>query len=421
MYGIIYKATNLVNGKVYIGLTKQELAKRRYQHELTASKKSNRSYYFHDAIHKHGKDQFSWEVIDRAETHDELREKEMFWVTYYGSYGKNGYNLTPGGEDTSNAFKEVYVFTFEGELIKTYESATEASVAYRCAPGDIGRVANGKTHARNHHVLLYADDWDSIQEMQKEVQRRVDKVKEHQKRSGGKSIVVFDRALNVYKFRSIYAAAKKVGVKRETIKVYLSGKRIGTKEWAFFYKEELPSNFEEDDSFLECVQKHFAHMNRPAYIPHPKTKKTLPSQSTLYQYTLNGELIRSYQDVFEVVETLNISKASYSNIFQCSKGVKRMAFGFLWLMESDYPDEKQREKIVQERVKKYLSTEKRRSPIIAILPSGEPMRFENKISCAKALKMSRKTIANKIKNGEPSADGTLFYEECDYTTKQKAM
>lgn len=88
--GIIYKATNKINGKCYIGQTKFTLEKRKLEHE-------NSSYncYFHKALKKYGLDNFSWEIIENGILN--LNKKEIFYINEYNSF-KNGYNLTIGGE-----------------------------------------------------------------------------------------------------------------------------------------------------------------------------------------------------------------------------------------------------------------------------------------------------------------------------------
>lgn len=73
MYGIIYKITNLVNNKVYIGQTKQTL-KRRYAHHLSSAR--HRDNYLYRAMRKYKVENFKIEQIDTAETLEQLDTKE---------------------------------------------------------------------------------------------------------------------------------------------------------------------------------------------------------------------------------------------------------------------------------------------------------------------------------------------------------
>jgi len=95
---IIYKATNLVNNKIYIGQTKNEIEKRIKGH-IKESKNENTKRPFLLSIKKHGIDNFLFEEIDRADTFDELDEKEIYWINFYNATDNEiGYNLLGGGQ-----------------------------------------------------------------------------------------------------------------------------------------------------------------------------------------------------------------------------------------------------------------------------------------------------------------------------------
>lgn len=90
---IIYKATNLINKKVYIGLTTKSLKRRKQCHYTHI----NDNFKFHQALKKYNKNNFIWEEIDNASNIEELKEKEKYWIEKYDSYN-NGYNSTLGGD-----------------------------------------------------------------------------------------------------------------------------------------------------------------------------------------------------------------------------------------------------------------------------------------------------------------------------------
>lgn len=93
----IYKATNKVNGKSYIGYSADWKSRRRI-HKYIADK-NKKSYPFYNAIRKYGFDNFSWEVIyqskDKMHT---LEEMETFFIHEYYTLAPNGYNMKTGGE-----------------------------------------------------------------------------------------------------------------------------------------------------------------------------------------------------------------------------------------------------------------------------------------------------------------------------------
>ena len=86
----IYKVTNKINGKVYIGQS-VDIGRRWHQH-MTAED----DIYLHKAIQKYGVENFEWEVIEQCKKKD-LDEREIYWIEYYDSYNK-GYNCTKGGD-----------------------------------------------------------------------------------------------------------------------------------------------------------------------------------------------------------------------------------------------------------------------------------------------------------------------------------
>ena len=91
---IIYKAKNIVNGKIYIGQTINTLNHRKLGHLHHAN--NNSDTYFARAIRKYGIDNFKWQVVCICPNLDVLNEQEQYYISFYGSMN-NGYNLTSGG------------------------------------------------------------------------------------------------------------------------------------------------------------------------------------------------------------------------------------------------------------------------------------------------------------------------------------
>lgn len=91
---IIYKATNLVNGKVYIGQTVRTLDERIAEHIR------KRNSLLGQAIRKYGEECFSFEVIDTASNIEGLNKKEIYWIAFFDCEVPNGYNQCAGGENT---------------------------------------------------------------------------------------------------------------------------------------------------------------------------------------------------------------------------------------------------------------------------------------------------------------------------------
>lgn len=95
VFGIIYKITCNINGKVYIGQTIRPLEQRFKRHIDEALAAENPRIKFQRAIKKYGKENFTVEKIDECFSQDELNEKEKFWIKFYNSI-ECGYNTAEG-------------------------------------------------------------------------------------------------------------------------------------------------------------------------------------------------------------------------------------------------------------------------------------------------------------------------------------
>lgn len=93
----IYKITNKINQKVYIGYT-ENINKRIQEHKNSSKSKNNK---FYKAIRKYGWDNFYFEIIYQSPDSEHcLNVMENYFITQYDSF-TNGYNSTLGGEGSS--------------------------------------------------------------------------------------------------------------------------------------------------------------------------------------------------------------------------------------------------------------------------------------------------------------------------------
>lgn len=106
----IYKITNNINGKIYIGKTSQNVEKRFKQHIKDSKKHRMEKRPLYDAINKYGVGHFSAEMLEECSESDAC-DREQYWIKYYDSY-HNGYNATTGGDGKSwcdyNAIFDLY-------------------------------------------------------------------------------------------------------------------------------------------------------------------------------------------------------------------------------------------------------------------------------------------------------------------------
>ena len=92
----IYKITNKINDKIYIGQTIRSINLRWNEHICS---KSGGESIIKNALLKHGKDNFLMEVIYEAKTIEELNSKEEELINKFNSLAPNGYNLRQGGKN----------------------------------------------------------------------------------------------------------------------------------------------------------------------------------------------------------------------------------------------------------------------------------------------------------------------------------
>jgi group I intron endonuclease len=98
----IYKITNTINSKVYIGQTVQKNPKMRWYSHLADARRGKKSYLL-DSIRKYGPESFVWEVIDVAASIEDLNTKEDYWLNYYRDQEITVYNNREAGGNKTHS------------------------------------------------------------------------------------------------------------------------------------------------------------------------------------------------------------------------------------------------------------------------------------------------------------------------------
>ena len=184
-YGIIYKIENIVNNKVYIGQTSNPRGfngrydykgtgiERVFGYMLNKSSKNRKNYNQHlfRSIEKYGIESFVVdEVIDVANTQEELDEKERYYIEKFDSY-KNGYNKSFGGDSMKGAeqprgklsaqSKSVCQISKDGELIKIWDCIIDAANELGIQNSHIGSVCRNQRKSAGGFVWVYEKDYDT--------------------------------------------------------------------------------------------------------------------------------------------------------------------------------------------------------------------------------------------------------------------
>lgn len=94
----IYKITNLINGKIYVGQS-IDIIERWKQHGYKAFNSNERAYNsaIHLAFRKYGIENFQLEILEECPA-NELDEKEKYWIEKLNTLTPKGYNILQGGQ-----------------------------------------------------------------------------------------------------------------------------------------------------------------------------------------------------------------------------------------------------------------------------------------------------------------------------------
>ena len=122
MHGYIYKTTNLLNNKIYIG--------QKHSSTFLGNKYLGSGKILNQAITKDGADNFIVQLLEEVNTQDELDEREIFWIKHYKSTDRHiGYNICEGGKVNRTMVGENNPFYGKHH---SYESRQKMSISQQC-------------------------------------------------------------------------------------------------------------------------------------------------------------------------------------------------------------------------------------------------------------------------------------------------
>lgn len=298
--GLIYKISNSVNNKVYVGQTIFTLKKRWKEHVgcvLTDCKYTKRRYHLQRAMLKYGIDKFKIELIEQCDD-SILDEREIYWISKYNSY-KNGYNENTGGRNAvkydhdyihqlfvegftqkeikkkvgisecalikvlkkygdyetlapirsaeahrkNKSRKAIEMFSLNGKYIKTYDSIAAASRETLISSTAISACANGKTPYAGEYQWKFVNNMKEIKPIEK---TRIHHYGIDQMNDDGSIINHFD---------SIKDASAITGINARSIQSAASDdvryKHAGSYVWKWTQRDSKPEEFAEYNAYCE--------------------------------------------------------------------------------------------------------------------------------------------------------------------------
>lgn len=224
----IYKFTNKINGKIYIGQSIDINARKRSHINDAYCQGKDSNCPFHQAIIKYGENGFNFEIIEECPK-ELLNEREKYWIQYYNSY-HNGYNASPGGDNCGERSdgRALLLYDLEGNFVKETDNiastARELGVGYQT----VYQLLQGTRKSTKGFQIKYKESEDFPKT-----------IEPYNSRQGGSFVVLQldknDNILNEYK--SVNEAARQTGCDCSTISKVCRGKLKTHGGFKWKYKE----------------------------------------------------------------------------------------------------------------------------------------------------------------------------------------
>lgn len=159
----IYKITNVINDKCYIGYSKQ-IDERKSQHFRQLKNNKHENIKLQRAFNKYGLDNFKVEYLKLFDDYDlqMLRYEEKNFINIFDSF-KHGYNLTAGVEYSYNADFEIHSF-YNSDYGEIKISRFDFKNKYNINDDALGKLINEKLFSWNGWILSKnIDEYNRVQ------------------------------------------------------------------------------------------------------------------------------------------------------------------------------------------------------------------------------------------------------------------
>lgn len=220
----IYKITNKINSKIYIGQTTQKLHTRWGQHKSDAVTRRYHSV-LHRAINKYGVENFEIEIIIQCSTLDELNTQEIHYIKLGNTLVPNGYNVAIGGKNNKHT----------PEILKKMSDAQKGEKSHQFgkprSKETKEKIAAAQRGNKNHKFGKVVTKVQRHKHSIALIGRP--KTQEHKTNIGlaNRKRVMCNETHKIYE--SISEAAKDIAVSPTRISTVLSGVRKHTKGFTF--------------------------------------------------------------------------------------------------------------------------------------------------------------------------------------------
>lgn len=299
MKGIIYIATNLFNGRSYVGQTRTSLYHRREQHIRDAVTDSIN--HFHLALTQYGKDAFEWKVLDefsgtKEEVIHALNVAEEYHILKHRTMlDEYGYNATKGGY-SSDKFADVIKkralanyggravlqYDLDGHFLREYDSIAE-----------VKRVMNAMSRKSTDFVGRM---WRGYQWREKINEYFPRKISPYViPSSPGVGVVVYTIDGKFYKAYSKQAECWKDLGEKCKVRDGFDGVRVKSCSKGKYLV------FRDNGDYPQEIKVEIVY-------PIQKTSSNYDNRVSVSQYSLEGDFIRSFDSIVEANKVTGVNK-----------------------------------------------------------------------------------------------------------------
>ncbi len=286
----VYKATNKLNGKLYIGCT-CDFNTRVWQH-LRCYEKEDCA--FHRAIQYYGKENFVFEVIEKTTSECESVELEKKYIKEFNTRFPNGYNMNDGGVGGHNS-RPIVRLDLQGNFIKRYDSSAQAEKEDGFCNSDVLISCKNKHRLCQGYMFMFEDEYikHGAREYKKTVPHNITK------------IVQCDLQGNYIRtFNSVNEASKETSIQRTRISSCVTGQSKTASNFIFVYEKDFP---------IKDISK---------YVRRKKGRKVA-------QIDINtGKIINTFERISEAGQYLG---KNYKVIHKVVDNPDKTAYGFKWI------------------------------------------------------------------------------------------
>ena len=326
----IYKITNKINGKCYIGQA-VDINKRWNKHKTSPFNKNAIGYDYplYRAIRKYGIDNFLFEVLEEC-SKEALNAREMFYIEKFDAFN-NGYNQNKGGQDGSASCKltENDVDQIINRLKTTIDGPKAIAKEYGVGPTTIHNINVGDAYRRENETYPIRPRLYTL--MVDESGQFAQKAKGNYCKICGKQIchesthcidcmgIANRKVMQRPQPLDLARMIKEFGFEEVGRRLGVSGKTIS--KWCKQY------NIPNTKSALIDWYNNILGITQPP----PKIKKKISEiVRPVHQICkTTGKIISTFSSQSEAMRYLGISNKS-NHITQVCRGMRQSAYGYYW-------------------------------------------------------------------------------------------